>query len=87
MEDLHRDFGFVDAEAVGDALGEVLEDLLDGELVFDDELVVQRVEEGDLDEGCAIGFGWDISVWRLDAERKLGGNSSGSIGRCGWKRA
>ena len=69
LEEFHGHFADVDAEAVGDALWEVLEDLFDGQLVLDDELVVEGVEEGDLDKGCAWWCGWDVAVWSLDTAR------------------
>ena len=69
LEHFHRHFAYVDAEAVGDALREVLEDLLDGKLVLDDELVVEGIEEGDLDKGCAWRCSRYVAVWSLDTVR------------------
>ena len=69
LEHFHGHFALVDAEAVGDALREVLENLLDGQLVLDDELVVEGVEEGDLDEGGAWRCSRYVAVWSLDTMR------------------
>ena len=58
----------VDGEAVGDADGEVVEDLALGFLVLPDEVVVQGVEESDLDQ-LGVGGAVDWAGWRVEDQR------------------
>ena len=63
---LHDNLVDGNVETVGNAFGEESEDLVDGEVVLHDEVVVQAVEEANLDERRVERRGWNDAVRRTN---------------------
>lgn len=80
LESLHHNLINVDVETIRNTLGKIIEDLLSGFLIVDNELVIQLPEETNLYLRCVGWLIWDDSVWRRQSARQRAWNSGRNIG-------